>query len=124
MLGSTHRLFGAASGAGLAVALGWPAWQAVASAALAAATAAGALSPDLDQRGPWRVADNVLPDEALGAGGPMRHRGLAHWWALPAAAAAVVWAAVPRFGNGPRARLWPGGHPTCGRFRLRRGLRR
>jgi hypothetical protein len=93
MLGPTHRLFGAACGGGVAVAAGWPAWQAAAAAALAAVTAAGALSPDLDQRGPWRAADGVLPDEALGAGGPMRHRGLTHWWGLPAVAAAAMQAA-------------------------------
>jgi hypothetical protein len=39
--------------------------------------------PDLDQLWPWKRVDKVLPDEALGNGGPMRHRGITHWWFWP-----------------------------------------
>ena len=53
-------------------------------------TAAGPLSPDLDQYGPWRAADRVLPDEGLGHGGPMRHRGITPWWGIPAALAPMT----------------------------------
>jgi hypothetical protein len=56
-------------------------------AATTVVTAGGPLSPDLDQQAWWRMADRVLPDEALGHGGPMRHRGITHWWGLPAALA-------------------------------------
>lgn len=49
--------------------------------------------PDVDQLSPWRVIDKVLPDEELGAGGPMRHRGITHWWAWPLLAALVAQAA-------------------------------
>lgn len=90
-----HHVVGAAAGVWLAALSGWPAWQTAAAAGIAAAAAP---LPDLDNRRGWRMVDRVIPDEVLGHGGPMRHRGLLHWWALPAAAAVVVWLAWP----------WPG----------------
>jgi hypothetical protein len=87
---ATHHLLGLSAGLGVAAASGWPWPQAAAAAFLAGVTAAGPTSPDLDQYRAWRRLDRWVPDELLGAGGPLQHRGLSHWWGLPAAAALVV----------------------------------
>lgn len=88
----THHLFGAT--AALAV-VHWapPVTGAIATAAYVAtatATAGGKLSPDVDNQPWWKTLDRWLPDELLGNGGPMQHRGLAHWWGIPAALAVAV----------------------------------
>jgi len=85
-----HSLAGFATGAALAVHAGQPAWVASGSAVLATITASGRLSPDVDQYGLWRRLDRWLPDELLGAGGPLQHRGVSHWWGWPAAAAVYL----------------------------------
>jgi membrane-bound metal-dependent hydrolase YbcI (DUF457 family) len=59
-------------------------------------TAGGALSPDMDQSAWWRMFDHILPDEILGHGGPARHRGLTHWWGLPALALCALLASADR----------------------------
>jgi hypothetical protein len=87
MLATTHRLTGAATVLAFAVGAGLPTVQVLISTAVATVTSAGATSPDLDQQGSWRFVDHLLPDEYAGHGGPFRHRGLAHWWGLPAVAA-------------------------------------
>jgi len=51
-----------------------------------APTSGGKCSPDADQFGSWKKWDRRIPDELLLCGGPMRHRGISHWWGLPAAA--------------------------------------
>lgn len=86
----THRALGFVAGAayGHAVGLPWP--LVTVAGALATVTSAGRLSPDADQYRGWRLADKVTPDELLGRGGPMQHRGITHWWALPAAASAAL----------------------------------
>lgn len=86
MLATTHRLTGAAAGLAVATAASADPARTLVTVAVAAVTAAGATSPDIDLRGSWRLVDKVLPDEWLGHGGPFRHRGLAHWWGLPVAA--------------------------------------
>jgi hypothetical protein len=53
-----------------------PAWVAVGSACLASVTAGGIASPDVDQFRVWRALDRWLPDEWLGEGGPLQHRGI------------------------------------------------
>jgi hypothetical protein len=88
-LRTAHYLAGFATGAALAMHAHQPAWVAVGSAGLAAVTAGGVLSPDVDQFKVWRALDRWLPDEWLGEGGPLQHRGLSHWWGIPAAVA--VW---------------------------------
>lgn len=88
---ATHNLLGAASGLGLGLALGWPWWQTLASAGLASITSDGPTSPDADQFGWWKRIDRWVPDELLGKGGPMRHRGLSHFWGLPVLAALFVY---------------------------------
>lgn len=80
---SSHVLLGALAGLGYAAHQGLPPAQAATSAALAAAIAP---LPDIDARRWWRSTDRAVPDEALGHGGPLRHRGLTHWWGLPALA--------------------------------------
>jgi hypothetical protein len=82
-MGPTHRMFGALCGAAWATAAGMPTAQAAAVAALATATSSGPSSPDIDCYRGWRRLDTCLPDEALGNGGPMQHRGITHWWAWP-----------------------------------------
>jgi len=94
MMGTTHRLTGVCAGLAYAQVAHLGPLELFGSMVLAAGTAAGRTSPDLDQRWAWRFVDGVLPDEALGHGGPMRHRGLAHWWGLPLAAALTLPALV------------------------------
>lgn len=89
----THRLFGAYAGAGLAYATHQPLPAVVAAAGIAALFAGGRLSPDVDQFKGWRRLDKWLPDELLGHGGPLGHRRLSHWWGIPAAAGAALFAA-------------------------------
>lgn len=96
MNGSTHRMFGALCGTAYAVTTGMPPAQAAAFAALAVVTASGPSSPDIDQYRGWRRVDTALPDEALGAGGPLQHRGITHWWAWPA----LAWLALERVPTG------------------------
>jgi len=81
---SSHVLLGAVTGIALGTHLGMPPAQTGACAALAALAAP---IPDVDNRRWWQRTDRVVPDEALGHGGPMRHRGLLHWWGIPALAA-------------------------------------
>jgi len=83
-MASTHRALGFAVGAayGQACGLAWP--LVAAAGAVAVVTSAGQLSPDADQYRWWRRVDQVVPDEVLGRGGPMQHRGLTHWWLFPA----------------------------------------
>lgn len=83
---STHYVSGAASGAGYtAVVLGTAATLPVlvAGGLASAVTSGGRCSPDCDQFGWWKRLDRHLPDELLLFGGPMRHRGITHWWGLP-----------------------------------------
>lgn len=95
MNGITHRLLGACSGAAVAGAAAWPWPHVVLGGLLATVTAGGRTSPDVDQHYLWYLADKILPDEWLGNNGPLQHRGIAHWWGLPATAALVVWSTVP-----------------------------
>lgn len=61
-------------------------------AAGAVPMSAGKHSPDIDQfKDPWDRLDNMVPDELLGFGGPMRHRGISHWWGIPAVVSFAVW---------------------------------
>jgi membrane-bound metal-dependent hydrolase YbcI (DUF457 family) len=83
MMSTTHRLTGAAAGLAVATATGAGLMHTAAATLIAAVTAAGFTSPDIDQQSAWRTADALLPDELAGHGGPFRHRGLAHWWGLP-----------------------------------------
>jgi hypothetical protein len=75
-LAPAHHLAGFATGAALATLAHQPWWVAVGSACLASVTAGGVLSPDVDQFKLWRALDRWLPDEWLGEGGPLQHRGI------------------------------------------------
>jgi hypothetical protein len=90
-LAPAHHLAGFATGAALATLAHQPVWVAVGSACLASVTAGGITSPDVDQFRVWRALDRWLPDEWLGEGGPLQHRGLSHFWGLPAAAAVYLY---------------------------------
>lgn len=79
---STHRLCGFAAGLGAAAVLPMTPAEAVGAVAVAVLTAGGPLSPDMDQRKWWRLLDRVIPDEWLGNGGPLQHRGITHWWGV------------------------------------------
>jgi hypothetical protein len=92
---STHRLFAAGIAMGTALVAGYP-LLAIPGGALAAVTAAGRSSPDADASRAWRAFDDAVPDEWLGAGGPLQHRGIMHWWGLPAAAQWALWPYVHR----------------------------
>lgn len=81
MDGSTHRLFASSASLAVSTAAGTPAWQAALGAVIATSSAAGWTSPDADQS--WlRWA-------------PGGHRGLTHWWGLPALAAVATLVFVP-----------------------------
>jgi LexA-binding, inner membrane-associated putative hydrolase len=88
---TTHNLLGATSGFAFGVAAGLPWWATVGSSALASITSDGPTSPDIDQYRAWKRLDRWVPDELLGHGGPLQHRGLSHWWGLPAMLAGLAW---------------------------------
>lgn len=97
-MGQGHRAVGAGAGLTLAALTHVPAWQWPLIVAAAVATSSGPLSPDVDQSGWWRLTDRIVPDEALGDGGPLQHRGITHWWALPALGAVLVHVLAPGAG--------------------------
>lgn len=74
MMGPSHRVAGVVAWLAVAPALGIHGWPILAGAMFAGATANGRLSPDAD-RYPWLT--KIIP------GG---HRGILHWWVLPAVA--------------------------------------
>lgn len=81
-----------------------PVLAAAAITLIAATTGGGRLSPDVDQFKAWRSLDRWLPDEWLGAGGPLQHRGITHWWGTTLALAlawCVLLAAIP-----PLTSIW------------------
>jgi hypothetical protein len=94
-MASTHRTLGFVAGAGYGHAAGLPWPLTLTAGAIAVVTSAGRLSPDADQFRGWRLADRILPDELLGRGGPMQHRGITHWWGWPTLLTAVWAAGVP-----------------------------
>jgi hypothetical protein len=73
-----HQLGGFVAGAALAMYAHQPLWVAVPSAAVASLTAGGRFSPDADQYKGWKLFDKYTPDELLGRGGPLQHRGITH----------------------------------------------
>jgi hypothetical protein len=95
-----HVLAGATSAAGVGMLLGWPTGHVLLAAAVGAVV--GPL-PDVDQHRWWRRLDRVLPDEWLGHAGPMRHRGITHWWGLPALASGAMYAWASA---NPSVRTW------------------
>lgn len=94
-MGATHRLLGGCAGIAWASASDLGPAQTAVSVAVAVLTSAGLASPDVDLSALWRSADRWLPDEWLGSGGPMQHRGITHWWALPLALALFARYALP-----------------------------
>jgi hypothetical protein len=76
-MGPGHIVGGVAGGLAFGLAAGWPSGVVLVAGAVAPLTAAGRLSPDMDQRFGF-------------ARGPLRHRGITHWPGLPAAAAAGI----------------------------------
>jgi len=95
MKGSTHRILGACAGVALGTSAGWTWPHVVAAGWLATVSAAGRTSPDVDQDWLWTRVDRLVPDEWLGNNGPLQHRGIAHFWGLPLAAALAAWLLVP-----------------------------
>lgn len=92
----THHLFGATTALAL---VHWapPVTGLTATGvfvAAATATAGSKLSPDVDNQSRWKALDRFLPDELLGNGGPMQHRGIAHWWGIPAALTVAILAGL------------------------------
>lgn len=83
----SHLLFAMDTQLALSLSVGQSPLRAGASTVLAGLVSWG---PDLDQLWPWKRADKFLPDEALGNGGPMRHRGITHFWLWPLLAAAAA----------------------------------
>ncbi len=82
-----HRIVGAATALGMAHVHHLPAAGVLVTVASAAVFSGGHFSPDLDNSTWFKRLDRWLPDEWLGGGGPLAHRGLLHWWGIPA----VMW---------------------------------
>ena len=61
----------------------WDLRSTLAMAAVSTVTAGGLLSQDFDNGALWKLLDKWIPDEWLGAGGPLQHRGILHWVAWP-----------------------------------------
>lgn len=93
MKGTHHRIVAAAAWPALASLTHVPHWQAVVGILPAVAFSAGVSSPDVDNTRLWKRLDRWIPDELLGAGGPLGHRELIHWWGLPALLAFFLWKA-------------------------------
>lgn len=91
MNGPHHSMIGASTGASIAALSGHGIGWVIAGALIAGATSAGPTSPDMDQDHRWQRLDGATPDEALGGGGPLKHRGITHWWALPVVASMILW---------------------------------
>lgn len=83
-----HQTGAVAAALTVATVTGMPATH---TAVFTAAAAATSTLPDIDQTKPWRLLDRIVPDELLGAGGPLDHRGASHWWGWPAAAFYATW---------------------------------
>jgi hypothetical protein len=81
MDGTTHRLFAASVSLAVSTAGNTPTWQGTAAAVISTASSAGWTSPDADQS--W--LDWV----------PGGHRGLTHWWGIPAMLAVATVVFVP-----------------------------
>jgi hypothetical protein len=90
MNGTAHRFFAVAVQVASGTSLNEPWWQVVAGIPFAVAFSAGPTSPDLDDTRTWKKLDRWIPDEWLGDGGPMQHRGLLHWWGLPAVVGLLI----------------------------------
>lgn len=84
MLGATHRITGALTGAAYAAALSEDRRLIVIAAIAASATSNGPISPDLDQTRAWRAIPDWAPSWIR------RHRGITHWWGLPVLAWATL----------------------------------
>jgi hypothetical protein len=90
-MGRGHAITGLSAGIAAVTVLHPPTWQAPIIIGITSLTAGGPLSPDVDHTTAWRLWDRLLPDEILGDGGPLQHRGVSHWWGIPAAAGAALW---------------------------------
>jgi hypothetical protein len=108
MMGTSHRVVAAGAWLVTATEVGLPTWQVAAGVVPAVAFSAGPTSCDVDNTKTWKRLDRWLPDEWLGEGGPLQHRGFLHWWGLPVAVALVLyltdgpwyaWAAVLGWGS-------------------------
>lgn len=82
MNGPGHYALGATAGVVWCQAGGLTWWQGLIAVPVAAGCSYAALSPDIDGTKLWHFADRILPDEWLGNSGPMRHRGIMHFWGL------------------------------------------
>jgi len=94
--GKGHYALGASAGLVYAQLAPVTWWQGILAVPVAAGVSYAAVSPDIDQSKLWRWLDKPVPDEALGNGGPMQHRGVSHWWGIFAALTWVWWTATPR----------------------------
>lgn len=97
MNGPGHYALGASAGIVYAQLAPVTWWQGILAIPVAAGVAHGrGVSPDVDQSGIWRGVDWAAPDEALGGGGPMQHRGISHWWGVYAVLTWLWWTTCPR----------------------------
>jgi membrane-bound metal-dependent hydrolase YbcI (DUF457 family) len=92
----SHQVLGAVSGVTLGHLASWQLPQSIVAGVVASVTAAGILSPDCDQYNAWKrwfrwvwrlfgYAVAALPIWPSGrSGDPTQHRGITHWWGVPA----------------------------------------
>lgn len=96
MNGKGHYAVGASAGVVYAQLAPVTWWQGLLAIPVAAGFSYAAVSPDVDQSKLWHWTDKPVPDEVLGNGGPMQHRGISHFWGVYAAWTALWWLATPR----------------------------
>ena len=82
-----HRIVGVTAALGMAHVHSLPVGGLAVTVASAAVFSGGWTSPDLDNSTWWKRLDRLAPDEWLGGGGPLAHRGILHSWLIPA----VMW---------------------------------
>jgi hypothetical protein len=92
---ASHHLAGLTTGLALAAVYPAPLPVKAGIIAVATLTAGGGWSPDIDQTRMWGFLDRILPDEWLGEQGPMRHRGVSHFWGIPVTFAVLTYLYAP-----------------------------
>jgi uncharacterized metal-binding protein len=90
MNGNAHRGAALAIQVAAGTAMHEHPWQIVAGIPFAVAFSAGPTSPDIDDTRTWKKLDKWVPDEWLGFGGPLQHRGLMHWVGWPVIGALLI----------------------------------
>lgn len=107
MNGRGHYALGASAGLLYAQVAHLEWWQWPVAIGLSAGFSHGWVSPDIDNSPLWHWLDRWTPDELLGNKGPMRHRGITHWWGTHLALSVALYVCHPSW-------WWMGGAVLAG----------